>query len=448
MTSAMLRPFLHVLSLAGPLALLAAGSSLAAQNRHDQREASRSARPPVPGQASLPALPDLKVSLSADGATLYLVGMLLDGAYQQVDAALRAAPTVRRVHLSSSGGFTIEGRLVAALVRKHRLDTYVEYSCASACTQVFAAGRERVLGPQARLGFHQAVMVDRAGATAGVRPGTDRKLEPTLVFGVNGNDTLRLAYEMAGAKPAFIAKALSYDYENMWLPDGAELLESGLVTRVAGQTQIPAPPGAVSPETVRQEMLKQPLWQAGLARLPQSTEQALGEVWRTVNSGASFEVAAQAGRTKLVDDAAKLLGQASDPVLDRALTLYVRAARSERAAGYPGCHANPLGTSHRADEADFIAAEDGLLTEVLLSSDRVKPMKPDAATRYFRREVGPLLGEALELNQGLERGQFCRIGFATFEAIDAMPAKKRLKAYRALLAMSRSDTDQPSAAPR
>lgn len=445
MTPAMLRPFLHVLSLAGALALLAAGGSLAAQDQHDRREASRLAHRPTVKHATSTVRPELKVSLSTDGQTLYLVGMLLDGAYQQVDAALRAAPKVSRVHLSSSGGFTIEGRLVAALIRKHRLDTYVEYYCASACTQVFAAGRERVLGPQARLGFHQAVMIDRAGATAGVRPGTDRKLEPTLVFGVNGNDTLRLAYEMAGTKPAFIAKALSYDYENMWLPDGAELLESGLVTRVADQTEIPAPPGAVSPEAVREEMLKQPLWRAGLAQLPQSTEQALGEVWRTVNSGASFEVAAQAGRAKLVDDASKLLAQASDRMLDHALTIYARAARSERAAGYPGCHADPFGTPQKQEDADFIAAEDALLTDVLLSSDRVKPIKPDAATRYFRREVGPLLGEALELNQGLERGQFCRIGFATFEAIDSMPAKKRLKAYRALLSMSRTGGDQANA---
>lgn len=441
MTAAMLRPLLHAMSVAGLLALLPAGSGLAAQDRRDQREASRLARPPVPKQASLPDLPDLKVSLSADGETLYLVGMLLDGAYQQVDAALRAAPTVHRVHLSSSGGFTIEGRLVAALVRKHRLDTYVEYYCASACTQIFAAGRERVLGPQARLGFHQAVMVDRAGATAGVRPGTDRKLEPTLVFGVNGNDTLRLAYEMAGTKPAFIAKALSYDYENMWLPDGAELLEAGFVTRVADQSEIPAPTGAISHEVVLEEMLKKPLWQATMARLPQSTEQALDEVWRTANSGSSFEVAAQIGRAKLVDDAAKLLVEKSEALLDRALTIYVRAARSQRAAGYPGCHSDPLSTSHQGDETDFIAAEDGLLTEVLLSQDRVKPMKPEAATRYFRREVGPLLSEALELSQGIERGQFCRIGFATFEAIDAMPAKKRLKAYRALLSMSRTDSN-------
>ena len=439
MTAAMLRPLLHAMSVAGLLALLPTASSLAAQDRRDQREASRLARPPVPKQATLPDLPDLKVSLSQDGETLYLVGMLLDGAYQQVDAALRAAPTVRRVHLSSSGGFTIEGRLVAALVRKHRLDTYVEFYCASACTQIFAAGRERVLGPQARLGFHQAVMVDRAGATAGVRPGTDRKLEPSLVFGVNGNDTLRLAYEMAGTKPAFIAKALSYDYENMWLPDGAELLEAGFVTRVADQSEIPTPSGAISHEVVLEEMLKKPLWQAAMARLPQSTEQALDEVWRTANSGSSFEVAVQIGRTKLVDDAAKLLVEKSDALLDRALTVYVRAARSQRAAGYPGCHSDPLSTSHQRDETDFIAAEDGLLTEVLLSQDRVKPMKPEAATRYFRREVGPLLSEALELNQGLERGQFCRIGFATFEAIDAMPANKRLKAYRALLSMSRTD---------
>lgn len=226
MTAAMFRPLIRTLSVAGPLALLAATASLGAQDLGENSETTRPSPPPER------FVSPLEVSVSPDGQTLYLVGMLLDGAYQQVDAALRAFPGIGRVHLSSSGGLTIEGRLVAALVRKHRLDTYVDHYCASACTQVFAAGRERVLGPQARLGLHQAVMVDRAGAAAGVLPGTGRKLDFTLVFGVNGNDTLRLAYEMAGTKPAFIAKALSYDYEHMWVPDRSELLDSGLVTRV------------------------------------------------------------------------------------------------------------------------------------------------------------------------------------------------------------------------
>ena len=271
----MLRPLTGA-ALAGAFLLAMGAAPLAAQEPA-----------PVPAQAGA-SESSLKVTVSADGTILYLVGMLLDGSFFQVDAALRAAPDVRQVHLSSSGGYTIEGRLVAALVRKRRLDTYVEYYCASACTQVFAAGRQRVIGPLARLGFHEAVMVDSKGMAAGVRPRTDRKLDSTTVFGVNGNDTLRLAYELAGTDPAFITKALGYDHENMWLPEQEELLESSLVTRVAERAELPAPPEAIPREAVRSSVLQHPLWQAALARLPQSTEAAMTEAWRSANSASPW----------------------------------------------------------------------------------------------------------------------------------------------------------------
>lgn len=427
------------LAAAAMLTAFAAPGNLAAQIRNDAREASRAGRA-APGKPTIvpstKGQPELKLSVSADGTTLYLAGMLLDGAFHQVDAILRAAPKVQRVHLSSSGGFTIEGRLVAALVRKYRLDTYVEYYCASACTQVFAAGQQRVIGPQAKLGFHQAVMVDGNGMTAGVRERTDRKLDSTTVFGVNGNDTLRLAYELAGTKPTFIDKALAYDYENMWLPSQEELLESGLVLRVAEQSEVPPPDGAVARDAIRSAMLEQPLWRAAQERFPDLTEQALGDVWRIANSGFSLREAAQSGRSKLVTDAMQLLPAAEDTLLEQALSTYARAARSQRARGYPGCHSDTLRTPQiDPEDAEFAQKEDALVTDLLQSPQKAKVMKAEAAARYFSREVAPLLAETVEQNSGMEQGGLCRIGFDTFEAIDSLPRNKRIKAYRALLSM-------------
>lgn len=424
---------------AAMLAMVPPAGSLSAQSRNDAREANRTGRTAPAKLDSFPSTkgqPGLTVSVSADGTTLYLTGMFLDGSFHQVDAALRSAMQVRRVHLSSSGGFTIEGRLVAALVRKYRLDTYVEYYCASACTQVFAAGQQRVIGPQARLGFHQAVMVDGNGMAAGVRERTDRKLDSTMVFGVNGNDTLRLAYELAGTEPAFVDKALGYDYENMWVPSQEELLESRLVMRVAEQSEVPPPVGAVSRDAIRAAMLEEPLWRAALGRFPDLTEQAVGDVWRIANSGFSLREAAQAGRSRLVAEASKLLPTGEDAMLEQALAAYANAARSQRARGYPGCHADAL-TAPQDDPEDvaFTKAEDAVLTALLLSPQKAKPMKPEAATRYFVREVSPLLVDAVEQNDGMEHGGLCRIGFDTFEAIDRLPRNKRIKAYRALLSM-------------
>lgn len=421
------------------VAMVSPAGSLSAQSRNDAREASRAGHTAPAKPPALPSTsgqPELKLSISADGTTLYLTGMFLDGSFFQVDAALRGAKQVRRVHLSSSGGFTIEGRLVAALVRKYRLDTYVEYYCASACTQAFAAGQQRVIGPQARLGFHQAVMIDGNGMAAGVRERTDRKLDSTMVFGVNGNDTLRLAYELAGTEPAFIDKALGYDYENMWVPSAEELLKSRLVMRVAEQSEVPPPASAVSRDAIRSDLVEEPLWRAALGRFPDLTEHAVSDVWRIANSGFSLPKAAQAGRSKLVAEASKLLPTGEDALLEQALAAYANAARSQRARGYPGCHADALNASQDdPEDVAFMKAEDAVLTALLLSAHKAKPIKPEAATRYFVREVSPLLADTVEQNDGMEHGGMCRIGFATFEAIDGLPRNKRIKAYRALLSM-------------
>lgn len=413
----MLRPFSRpALWIATLLAMTMGAASLPAQSRDDPHQ--------------------LKVAVSADGTTLYLTGMFLDGAFHQVDAALRMAPGVRWAYLSSSGGFTIEGRLVAALVRKYRLNTYVEYYCASACTQVFAAGQQRVIGPQARLGFHQAAMVDDNGMMTGVRAGTERQLDSATVFGVNGNDTLRLAYELAGTDPAFIAKALSFDPENMWLPSAAELLESRLVTRLSEQSELPPPGGAVTRDAVHADLLERPLWRAAAARFPDLTEAAIGDVWRAANSGFSLPEAAQTGRAKLAAEASRLLATADDALLARALALYASAARSQRVRGYPGCDRDTIAAqADDPEDSEFARAEDALFTAVMLSPRKAEAMKVETAARYFIAEVTPRLVDTANPNDVSAQGALCRIGFDTFEAIDSLPGSKRVKAYRALLSL-------------
>ena len=110
---------------AGLLALSLGAAGVSAQPAADSRERSKvgsaaTAPPaveitPVPAPPPKKREPTLKVSLSPDGETVYLVGMIFEGSFHRFDAVLRAAPKARRVHLSSGGGYTIEGRLIAAL---------------------------------------------------------------------------------------------------------------------------------------------------------------------------------------------------------------------------------------------------------------------------------------------------------------------------------------------
>lgn len=435
-----LRPrALPVSTLLAAVALLL-GSAVLAQPVTDSREAQRSAplkaAPTVVGPKTTKPDGGAKLSLSPDGQTVYLVGMIMEGSFHKFDDLIRNAPKLRTVYLSSAGGYTIEARLIAALVRKRKLDTYVEFYCASACTQIFAAGGQRTIGPTAQVGFHQAVLVDSFGAPKRVRPRTDRKLTSTTVFGVNGNDTLRLAYELAGVSPGFIDKALSYGHENMWLPTAQELLEAHVATRRADKSELSPPPGGSTRDEVSAKLLQSPLWRAALDRSPRIANAAIDETWRASNSGYSLEEATAAGRSTLVLDATKTIHRAPDVILNRSLTLYAGSARSQRQRGYPACKGQ-IGSAYEpsAEDLEFERREDALITDFLMSNDRVPQMDGIEATRIFSREVLPkLLDFYRSANLDGKEGK-CRLGYRTFEAIDAMPPKQRIKAYRALLSL-------------
>src|SRR5207237_4058738 len=65
-------------------------------------------------------------------------------------------PSIHRLELDSPGGDIHEGMALGALVKKYALSTFVRHQCASACTLAFAAGPERFLAADAKLGFHRA----------------------------------------------------------------------------------------------------------------------------------------------------------------------------------------------------------------------------------------------------------------------------------------------------
>lgn len=381
---------------------------------------------------------ELEVGLSADGSTIYLVGSIREGAFHQFDAVLRKAPRARRVHLSSIGGLTLEARLIAALVRKRKLDTHVEYLCASACTQIFAAGRNRVIGPWARLGFHQSARIDPQGYAAPPDPQGAGPIRSTTVFGISGNQTLRLAYELAGVEPRFIARALSFENVNMWLPEPDELIAAGMVTAKA-DTAEPSPRAdhSVDRDAFRQQLLGQPLWRAGFARLPEMTEAALDDAWRSANSGFTREEAILAARSSLVSEAMLSLPAAPDAVLERALVLHAQAARIQRTRGYPMCLVRPDSEPPPPGPADraYQDSEDALLADFLMNTERVLPMNKAEGKRQFAREVAPRLAPPQFDGDDAAEGGDCRLGFQILEVIEALPRKKRIKAYRALLAL-------------
>ena len=283
------------------------------------------------------AEPSPRMFLSADGETVYLVGEIRGGSFLRFDALLLSAPKVKTVSLASVGGLVLEARLISALVRKQHLSTYVEFYCASACTQIFAAGRERVLGKDAKLGFHQGISIGSDGKPGTSEKVTDRKLGPTTVFGLSANDTLRYAYQGAGIEQTFIDKVMEVSHDTMWLPTTQELRDARVITRQSDHPEVPLPAGTLSLAEVKAKQASEPLWQAAATYLPDQYAKALVDVWMRANSGNTLAAAVNWGRNTLIAAGTPLLARSNDAILDQMLTLYADLGRSERARGYPTC---------------------------------------------------------------------------------------------------------------
>jgi hypothetical protein len=157
------------------------------------------------------------IRLLRGGTEMEISGPLTWGIAQDLTAALAEAPRVHILHLDSIGGRVGVALVLADIVSTHRLDTYVPHFCASACTVVYLAGRERWVGPRGRLGFHSG----RVMATA-------NPLATTIA-----NMNFRREYGQYGLPAAFLDHVFNTPSSTMWFPTYAELTAAHVTTGLA-----------------------------------------------------------------------------------------------------------------------------------------------------------------------------------------------------------------------
>lgn len=155
-----------------------------------------------------------RISATADGTAVIIEGLITDGAYASFRRVLRANPSARRVVLQSGGGLMFEADRIAKLVRRRRMATYVETFCASACTVILIAGRERSAAAAARVGFH--------------RPNVSRSRTPRTTMRLT-----RRLYERAGVAPSFTDRIYATPFDSVWYPGVEEMISAGVLTRRA-----------------------------------------------------------------------------------------------------------------------------------------------------------------------------------------------------------------------
>ncbi len=128
-----------------------------------------------------------------------------------MESALDRNPGIRVVVLRSPGGDVDEGYRIANAVQSHHLSTAVSHECASACTNAFVAGRERILIPDTRLGFHAC--------------------RPTVWYSECNDRQYKTFMAGKGIDQGFVQKAMAVPATSMWFPTVKELLAARVVAR-------------------------------------------------------------------------------------------------------------------------------------------------------------------------------------------------------------------------
>lgn len=380
--------------------------------------------PPVPVTTSDFRSGKTDIHVSADGLTIQLAGTILEGVSKRLADAIAKNPKAKTVVLTSDGGILIEGAALAHLVRKHGLNTHVEFLCASACTFPLLAGKERSMAPYALVGFHQASTF----------LGAQTRDEP-------GNKMMQSAYAGAKLGQEFIDKALATPPHDLWFPDVSMLRANAVITRIAKPEEYPMALGGWTKigDFVR-ELEKDAIWAAARTGKPEHYSFSIAAGWMSASNGKSKDSALRSAYTFLIR---RLLADAQaypdDLLLEYAaleLTIWdeIGFDSSNRDCDYmPYVRFPVVVPKNEAHRKKQLA-----LYKRMIATPADLPLPDSDARSSAQADVMAFWGRMVA-EQGFSAfnvaNNFCREPLTYYEEIAKMPEVERIKLLRSMLLM-------------
>ena len=162
-----------------------------------------------------------QLTVSKDQQQLIIRGDLDIGVTTAVRATITTHPLIRSVVLQSRGGQIYEGRGLAKLFTEQEIDTYVYAECSSACTTAFIGGKQRYIGTQGKLGFHQ------------YRVETSKTSQFVHFYDLRAEQQRDLAlFKARGIDQVFLNRVFDQPASRIWFPDHATLRGAKVVNDV------------------------------------------------------------------------------------------------------------------------------------------------------------------------------------------------------------------------
>lgn len=376
--------------------------------------------------------PSTKLELRADSRSILLSGGINDGSAEQLDKALQMAPSVTTVVFSSEGGWIREGQMLADVIRKRGLNTYVEGYCASACTIAFLAGRERAAAPTARIGFHASRSV---GSTES-RPSSEETAQ------------LRTLYREAGLPDSFVRQVIDTPHEKMWHPSHEVLLSAGVLTRRSMGGETAALSTSVrSKEALIADIKKIELFALLAERSPKDFDSLMEAAWGKMQQGATDAEVTTAARAQLTAVLLRFLPLASDETLVAYQALMQEQLEALRERDVSACveMAFPSGRPMNVVgnlPPELTKREILLMTKMLREADAARGIKPSqkAVERVAQRAAAGMSKEQLVVfsDEGARQRSppvlTCNAAINFFAGLNRIPAAERGSALRVVYA--------------
>ncbi len=369
--------------------------------------------------------PQYSIQVTADGKAVMLKGGINDGAADALAKTLEMAPAVNTIVFNSAGGWVREGRRLANIISKHRLRTYVEGECSSACTIAFLAGIDRAADPDARIGFHQFRSVGGAGEDAMVRS----------------------VYTQAGISSNFISKILSTPNSETWYPAHDELLEANIINRrIFGGETASVASRLTTRDAVISELKKESSLNALAQRYPVEFENVVDETWTMIQQRKTDAEVYTAARTRMMQSYDKLRPLAPDDmllawnrlILDQAIALSTKSAEACAEIVFPSGKAS---NAAALIPPELAQREVDLITGVIVSAHVKNRAQVDP--EVAQRVLGGALRQLSERHRQIvifpnirlaaNSEELCSAAIAYFKAIDSLEPTNRRIALRSTL---------------
>lgn len=166
------------------------------------------------------SMSNFTVGLAPNGKGILAKGTMGLGFADAVQAAFTKYPDQHRLVLDSRGGDVDNGMQLHDYLAAHgNIVVEVDHLCASACTLAFVGASERLVSPDAEMGFHQMRSI--------VDSGYSKRMVNTQ------QDSFKGFMSKLGASQSFIDMAFAKQGGDVWIPDGNTLFANHIITGVA-----------------------------------------------------------------------------------------------------------------------------------------------------------------------------------------------------------------------